>query len=189
VARPRQQATTGSSTGPRGDALVAGGLGNQAGTGARRRRPWRSSGSGNNALRAAGELRPLNRRSCLWEGVTTSVHGGHKSQGMSGGGSGDIRVRGCQWQKVARLFGGWGNAAWHRPTCPRASRTGTHGAMHRPRDTDLSQRACTVRYGAGRHGAPTMSRAGVFQGESKHFKVALYGRILLENSQLKCTKV
>jgi hypothetical protein len=37
------------------------------------------------ATRAAGEPRPLNRRSCLGEGVTTSVRGGHRSQVMGGG--------------------------------------------------------------------------------------------------------
>jgi hypothetical protein len=41
------------------------------------------------ATRTAGELRPLNRRSCLGEGVTTSVHGDHRSQGMGGGDGGD----------------------------------------------------------------------------------------------------
>jgi hypothetical protein len=37
------------------------------------------------AAHAAGEPRPLNRCSCLGEGVTASVRGGHKSQGMGGG--------------------------------------------------------------------------------------------------------
>jgi hypothetical protein len=37
------------------------------------------------AMRTAGEPRPLIRRSCLGEGVTTSARGDHRSQGMGGG--------------------------------------------------------------------------------------------------------
>jgi hypothetical protein len=46
------------------------------------------------ATRAASELRPLNRRSCLRDGVTASTRGDHRSQGMGGGGGGDVLVSG-----------------------------------------------------------------------------------------------
>jgi hypothetical protein len=79
-----------------------------------------------------------------------------------------------------------GETAWHRPTGPRASRTGTPAlrSVHRTQD------GLGVRYNeydTGRHDAPATSRAGAFQGDNC-FNVALLTAFFLKISQQKWTK-
>jgi hypothetical protein len=61
------------------------------------------------ATRAAGEPRPLNRRSCHREGVTASVRGRRRSQGIGGG---DVRACGrVRWRLRWRV----GEVGFARP--------------------------------------------------------------------------
>jgi hypothetical protein len=95
------------------------------------------------ATRAAGEPRPLNRRSCLGEGVTASTHGDHKSQGMGGEAvatcvrAAGVRRR-CRWSVGAS----WFRAACERVVCGNVGLGANVGA--RPWDR-WSQRGTGVR--------------------------------------------
>jgi hypothetical protein len=102
-------------------------------------------------------------------------------------GKGDVWRPTGQWRKAARPSGDWGNATWHRPTGPRASRTGIHGAVHQPWDASLSRCARTTVTAGSRHCAPETSHAGAFRGKFK-FGLALFDQHLLQTIELKGPK-
>jgi hypothetical protein len=68
------------------------------------------------ATRAAGELRPLNGRSCLGEGFTSCARGDHRSQGM-GGGAAAMCVRAAGYGGDA--VGGSAQVGFARPVSVR----------------------------------------------------------------------
>jgi hypothetical protein len=90
VARPRQQTTAGSSTGPREDACVVGRLGKGADPGARRAgHPWRGGrGSARAQCARLASACYLNKCGYLGEEVTTIMHVMVRAQG-----GGNVRRR------------------------------------------------------------------------------------------------
>jgi hypothetical protein len=78
---------------------------------------------------------PINRHSCLGEGVTTNAHVGHMSQGMGqqGGGSGRDVQRRCDWLGGAVTVDAWrewdgGEMRWTRRPMPLRVLHGARGA-------------------------------------------------------------
>jgi hypothetical protein len=131
---------------------------------------------------------PLNRRSCLGEGVPTIAHVIHRSQGMGRRGSGsarDVRRR-HDWLGGAVTVDAWpewdeGERRWTRRLMPlrvpRGARRASASVPGPQRDFLAATRAASCGKGQ-RAPAP-----------NKSFHAALFDRVLLKIFQLKCTKV
>jgi hypothetical protein len=137
------------------------------------------------ATRAAGEPRPLNRRSCLGEGFMASVHGGRRSQGMGGG---DVRAcsrvrRRRHWSVGLSRF----RAARERVARGNAGMGANVGA--RPWDR-WSQQGTGVRArSAARLTRPSTRRRARARTDAVQIRVALFKHDFLQFFQPKWPKV
>jgi hypothetical protein len=136
--------------------------------------PMADDGSGVGALRVPDELRPINRRSCLEEGVTRSSNGGRgmaqrrckRQRPMaSGGRCGEPMAEGgaaARRMRVRRVALAWAHmylaqeplGIADRTKARRSASACVYGAVRRHAD-----RPCTT---SCAHGVPTRSRVTQF---------------------------